>query len=415
MTFHHEEKVWSVMAIEAATILPFAPHLPTPAPPSLFLTGPTLPSALFSPIRLGGLDLRNRIVISPMCQYSAVDGNAQDWHLMHLGQLAISGAGMLTIEATAISAEGRITPGCLGLYSDANEAALARVLAAIRPHSGIPIAMQIGHAGRKSSSREPWNGGQLIPADEPGGWVPAGPSGLSHLPGEAPVRAMTAQDIQDVLAQFVATARRADRLGIDALELHGAHGYLLHSFLSPIANQRTDGYGGSLANRMRLVLEVFDAVRANWPAAKPLGVRISASDWVEGGWDVDQSIALARELQSRGCDWLDCSSGGVAPALQKIKLGPGYQVPFAESIRKAVPGLPIMAVGLITDPHQAEAIIASGQADMVALARAMLYNPRWPWHAAAALGASVEAPKQYWRCAPREFPDVLGKVTTGQR
>ena len=374
-----------------------------------------MPSALFSPIDLGGLSLRNRIVISPMCQYSAIDGNAQDWHLMHLGQLAISGAGMLTIEATAVSPEGRITPGCLGLYSDANEAALARVLKAIRPHSGVPVAMQIGHAGRKSSSREPWNGGQLIPAGESDAWLPVGPSAIPHLPGEAPVREMTLPDIRDLIDQFVATARRANRLGIDALELHGAHGYLLHSFLSPVANQRTDAYGGSLANRMRLVLEVFDAVRANWPAAKPLGVRISASDWVEGGWDIDQSIVLATELQARGCNWLDCSSGGVAPALQKIKVGPGYQVPFAEAIRKAVPGLPIMAVGLITDPHQAEAIVASGQADMVALARAMLYNPRWPWHAAAALGASVEAPRQYWRCAPREFPDVLGKVTTGQR
>ena len=372
-------------------------------------------SALFSPIRLGQLELANRIVVSPMCQYSAVDGSAQDWHLMHLGQLAISGAGMLVIEATAVSAEGRITPGCLGLYSDANEAALARVLAAVRPHATIPIAMQIGHAGRKASSREPWNGGMLIPMGEPGSWMPAGPSALSHMPGEAPVHAMSVVEIRAVVAEFAATAQRAERLGIDALELHGAHGYLLHSFLSPVANQRTDAYGGSTENRMRLILEVFDAVRAVWPARKPLGVRLSASDWVEGGWDVEQSIVLARALHTRGCNWLDCSSGGVAPALQKIKLGPGYQVPFAEAIRKAVPGLPIMAVGLITDPQQAETIIASGQADMVALARALLYNPRWPWHAAAALGATISAPKQYWRCAPREFSDVLGQVKTGQR
>lgn len=372
-------------------------------------------SVLFSPIQLGALTLRNRIVISPMCQYSAVDGSAQDWHLMHLGQLSISGAGMLVIEAAAVSAEGRITPGCLGLYSDANEAALARVLAAVRKHSDIPIAMQIGHAGRKASSREPWNGGMLIPLGEPGAWLPAGPSALSHMPGEAPVHAMSVADIKSVVAEFSATAQRAERLGIDALELHGAHGYLLHSFLSPVANQRADEYGGSTENRMRLILEVFDAVRAVWPAHKPLGVRLSASDWVEGGWDVAQSIVLAQALHARGCNWLDCSSGGVAPALQKITLGPGYQVPFAEAIRKAVPGLPIMAVGLITDPHQAEKIVASGQADMVALARAVLYNPRWPWHAAAVLGATVSAPKQYWRCAPREFPDVLGKVKTGQR
>ena len=372
-------------------------------------------SSLFSPIRLGQLELANRIVISPMCQYSAVDGNAQDWHLMHLGQLAISGAGMLVIEATAVCAEGRITPGCLGLYSDDNQDALARVLKAVRQHSSIPIAMQIGHAGRKASSREPWNGGQLIPLGEPGAWLPAGPSALSHMPGEAPVREMSTADVQEVIRQFAATAQRADQLGINALELHGAHGYLLHSFLSPIANQRTDAYGGSLANRMRMTLETFDTVRAVWPAHKPLGVRISASDWVEGGWDLEQSITLAKELHARGCNWLDCSSGGLAPALQKITLGPGYQVPFAEAIRRAVPGLPIIAVGLITDPHQAEKIIASGQSDMVALARALLYNPRWPWHAAAALGATVSAPQQYWRCAPREFPDVLGKVKTGQR
>jgi 2,4-dienoyl-CoA reductase-like NADH-dependent reductase (Old Yellow Enzyme family) len=372
-------------------------------------------SHLFSPITLGGLTLANRIVVSPMCQYSAVDGDAQDWHMMHLGQLAISGAGMLVIEATAPSAEGRITPGCLGLYSDSNEAALARVLKAIRTHSPIAVGMQIGHAGRKASSQEPWNGGGLIPVDAPRGWQPLGPSALPQLPGEAPARAMTLAEIRTVTDDFVATARRADRLGIDALELHGAHGYLLHSFLSPLANQRTDEYGGSLENRMRLLLEIFDAVREVWPKAKPLGVRISASDWVEGGWDVPQSIELAKLLKARGCAWLDCSSGGVAPALQKIKLGPGYQVPFAEAIRAAVPGLPVIAVGLITDPHQAEEILAAGKADMVALARGLLYNPRWPWHAAAALGASVTAPKQYWRSAPREFPDVLGQVKTGQR
>ena len=372
-------------------------------------------SQLFSPITLAGLTLPNRIVVSPMCQYSAVDGDAQDWHLMHLGALAISGAGMLVIEATAPSAQGRITQGCLGLYSDSNEAALARVLGAIRQHSAIPIAMQIGHAGRKSSSQEPWNGGGLIALDAPRGWQPLGPSALPQLPGEAPPRAMTLAEVRDVVAQFAATARRADRLGIDALELHGAHGYLLHSFLSPLANQRNDEYGGTLENRMRLPLEIFDAVRAVWPAGKPLGMRISASDWVEGGWDLGQSIVLAQALKARGCDWLDCSSGGVAPALQKIPLGPGYQVPFANALRKAVPGLPIIAVGLITEPKQAEEIIVSGKADMVALARGLLYNPRWPWHAAAALGASLPAPKQYWRCAPREYPNVLGQVKTGQR
>ena len=334
---------------------------------------------------------------------------------MHLGQLAMSGAGLLFIEATAVCAEGRITPGCLGLYSDDNETALARVIAALRRHSSMPLGIQIGHAGRKASSREPWNGGSLIPADAPDGWQPAGPSALPHMPDEPPPRELTRADITAIREQFVATARRADRLGIDALELHSAHGYLLHSFLSPIANQRSDDYGGSLENRMRFVLETFDAVRAVWPASKPLGLRVSASDWVEGGWDIDQTIILAGELKRRGCDWLDCSSGGVAPARQKITLGPGYQVAFSRAIRRAVPGLPTVAVGLITDPHQAESIVAEGDADLVALARGMLYDPRWPWHAAAVLGASVSAPQQYWRSPPREYPDLLGKIRFGSR
>lgn len=372
-------------------------------------------SKLFTPITLDALTLPNRIVVSPMCQYSAVDGDAQDWHMIHLGQLAISGAGMLVIEATAVAAEGRITPGCLGLYSDANEAALARVLAALRSHAPIPIGMQIGHAGRKASSEAPWDGGGLIPADAPRGWQPVGPSALAHMPGEPPPRELSSGEIRTIVDQFAATAARAARLGIDALELHAAHGYLLHSFLSPVSNRRADAYGGALENRMRLVLEVFDAVRETWPRGRPLGVRISASDWVEGGWDVAQSVELARALHARGCAWLDCSSGGVAPALQKITLGPGYQVPFAETIRKAVPGLPIIAVGLITDAHQAEEIVATGKSDMVALARGMLYNPRWPWHAAAALGATVTAPRQYWRSAPREHAEVLGKIRFGSR
>ena len=340
-----------------------------------------------------------------MCQYSAVDGNAQDWHLMHLGQLAISGAGMLVIEATAVCAEGRITPGCLGLYSDDNQAALARVLKAVRQHSSIPIAMQIGHAGRKASSREPWNGGQLIPLGEPGAWLPAGPSALSHMPGEAPVREMSTADIQEVIRQFAATAQRADQLGIDALELHGAHGYLLHSFLSPIANQRTDAYGGSLDNRLRFTLEVFEAVRAAVPASVPVWVRVSATDWVDGGWDVDGTIAFGHALKARGCAAIHVSSGGVSPQ-QRITLGPGYQVPFAQAVKAAV-GLPTIACGLITEAEQADAVVSQGQADAVALARAMLYDPRWPWHAAAKLGAQVAAPRQYWRSQPRDLKDLF--------
>jgi NADPH2 dehydrogenase len=375
-----------------------------------------MPSALFSSIKLRHLDLPNRIVVSPMCQYSSTDGNANDWHLMHWGSMALSGAGLFLVEATAVSAEGRITPGDLGLYSDENEAAFKRCLDAVRKYAPPgAIGAQIAHAGRKASSREPWNGGSLIPLSEPGSWQPLGPSALAHIPGEAAARELTEAQILQIIENFAATARRCERLGLDALELHGAHGYLLHEFLSPIANQRTDQWGGSLENRMRFPLAVHDAVRKVWPQSKPLGMRVSTTDWVEGGWNIDETIVFARELQKRGCDWIDCSSGGVDPAHQKITLGPGYQVPNAEKVRQAVPGIPIIAVGLITDPQQAEEIVASGKSDMVALARGLLYNPRWPWHAAAALGASVTAPKQYWRCAPREYPKVLGDVKVGQR
>ena len=373
-------------------------------------------SALFSPLKLRGLTLPNRIVVSPMCQYSAIDGSATDWHLIHWGQMAMSGAGLFIIEATATAREGRITNGCLGLYSDENEAAFKRALDAVRAQ--LPpsyIGVQIGHAGRKASSRAPWEGGGLIPLGEPGGWQPEGPSALVHIPGEAPAREMTHAEVLKSIEEFAATALRAERLGLDAIELHGAHGYLMHEFLSPIANQRSDEFGGSLENRMRYPLAVFDAVRKVWPAHKPLGVRVSTTDWVEGGWDVEECIVFARELAKRGCDWIDCSSGGVAPALQKITVGPGYQVPNAQKVRAAVPGMPVIAVGLITEAKQAEEIVASGKADMVALARGMLYDPRWPWHAAAELGASVTGPKQYWRSTPREYPKVLGDVKVGQR
>jgi 2,4-dienoyl-CoA reductase-like NADH-dependent reductase (Old Yellow Enzyme family) len=371
-----------------------------------------MPSALFTPIRFRELELANRIMISPMCQYSATDGSATDWHLIHLGHLALGGAGLLCVEATAVEPEGRITPGCLGLYSDANEAALDRVVRAIRTRSPIKLALQIGHAGRKASSEVPWRGGQLIPADR-GGWRPVAPSALPQLPDEVAPVALDLGGIERITAAFVATARRAARLGFDALELHAAHGYLLHEFLSPLSNRRDDAYGGGLENRMRLPLEVFDAVRAAWPADRPLGVRVSATDWVEGGWDVDQCLVLVRELARRGCDWIDCSSGGVSPQ-QKIPLGPGYQVPFSKRIR-AETGINTIAVGLITEPQQAEAIVAGGEADMVALARAMLYDPRWAWHAAAALGATTHAPEQYWRSPPREAGRVFGETRIGMR
>jgi 2,4-dienoyl-CoA reductase-like NADH-dependent reductase (Old Yellow Enzyme family) len=368
---------------------------------------------LFSPFALGPLQLRNRIVIAPMCQYSAVDGAATDWHLIHLGHLALSGAALLIIEATAVEAIGRITPGCLGLWSDATEAALGGVLRAVRAHSRMPIAIQLGHAGRKASSHVPWEGGMLIPADQPGGWRPVAPSALPQLPGEAPPELLDDAGIERIVGAFAEAARRAHRLGLDAIELHAAHGYLLHQFLSPISNQRSDAYGGSLAHRMRLPLQVFDAVRAAVPAAMPVGVRLSATDWVAGGWDAAQSLAFARELQRRGVSFLHVSSGGVSPQ-QKIPIGPGYQVGLAEALRRET-GLPTIAVGLITEPEQAEAIVASGQADLVALARGMLFDPRWPWHAAAKLGAQVEVAPQYWRSQPRGMNGLFGDVHIGMR
>ncbi|MET0877403.1 MAG: NADH:flavin oxidoreductase/NADH oxidase [Tardiphaga sp.] len=369
-------------------------------------------SVLFSPFKLRGLTLPNRIVVSPMCQYSAVDGCATDWHMIHLGTMALSGAGLLCLEATAVEAIGRITPGDLGLYDDATEAALKKVLAAIRNHSKIAVAVQLAHAGRKASSHAPWDGGQQVPSNE-GGWVAQAPSAIPQKPGELPPQEIDAAGLVRIRDAFVATAKRCDRLGIDALELHGAHGYLLHEFLSPISNQRTDNYGGSLENRIRFPLEVFDAVRAAFPADKPVGFRVSASDWIEGGWDVEQTIVLANELKKRGVDWIDVSSGGVSP-LQKIAIGPGYQVPFAEAVKRAT-GLPIMAVGLITEPQQAEDIVASGKADFIALARALLYDPRWPWHAAAELGATVDAPPQYWRSQPATQKALFGETKFGGR
>jgi 2,4-dienoyl-CoA reductase-like NADH-dependent reductase (Old Yellow Enzyme family) len=362
-------------------------------------------SALFSPFSLRGTTLRNRVIISPMCQYSSVDGRATPWHVVHLGSLALSGAGMLCTEATAVEADGRISPADLGLYDDATEAALQPVLAAIRAHSQIPVAMQLAHAGRKASTHVPWQGGAQIPVAQ-GGWRTHAPSALPQRPGEQPPIALDAAGLARVRDAFADAARRAARLGIDALELHAAHGYLLHEFLSPLANQRGDGYGGSLAHRMRFPLEVFEAVRAAFPRDRAVGVRVSATDWMDHGWDLEQTIALARELAGRGADWIDVSSGGISPA-QNIVLGPGYQVPFAEAVKRAT-GVPTMAVGLITTPAQAEDIVAGGKADLVALARAMLYDPRWPWHAAAELGATVDAPPQYWRCAPAGHPGLFG-------
>ena len=362
-------------------------------------------STLFSPFPLRELKLANRIVISPMCQYSADAGCASPWHMIHLGSLALSGAGMLCIEATSVEPDGRISAADLGLYDDATEAALRPVLAAVRAYAKIAVTMQLAHAGRKASTAVPWRGGQQVATDA-GGWIPHAPSAVPQRPGEVAPIALDRAGMIRVRDAFVASAVRADRLGIDGLELHAAHGYLLHQFLSPISNHRTDEYGGSLANRMRFPLEVFDAVRAAFPAGKPVGLRVSATDWMDGGWDVEQTIAFAHELVRRGVDWIDVSSGGISPQ-QKIVLGPGYQVPFAEAVKRAT-GVTTMSVGLITTPTQAEAIVASGKADLVALARGMLYDPRWPWHAAAELGATAQAPPQYWRSAPHGHADLFG-------
>ncbi len=352
-------------------------------------------TTLFSPVRIGPLELPNRIAVSPMCQYSAVDGTMTDWHLMHLGQFAVSGAGLVFVEASGVEPEGRITPGCTGLYSDENEAAMARVIRFYRDYgSGARIGVQIGHAGRKASANVPWRGAKALAPDQ-GAWQTVAPSAIPFGPGWHTPEAMTEATLTRVRDAFVESARRADRLGFDALELHGAHGYLLHSFLSPISNRRDDAYGGSLENRMRFPLEVFDAVRAVWPEDRPLGVRFSASDWIEGGWDVQGSIAFSEALKARGCDFVDVSSGGAA-AEQKLVPGPGYQTGFAAEIRRAT-GLPTMTVGQITSAEQAESVLRTGQADMVALARAMLFDPRWPWHAAMALGDSTAFPPQYQR------------------
>ena len=373
--------------------------------------------ALFNPLRLRALALANRIVVSPMCQYSAVEGCAQPWHVVHLGQFLLGGAGLLCIEATAVEPAGRITPGCLGLYDDAGEAALGAVLHTLRSVGRTPIAIQLGHAGRKGSSARPWEGGRLVPVGA-GGWRPVAPSAVPIGEGEPPPAALERAELAALLERFVDAVRRAERLGLDAIEVHAAHGYLLHQFLSPLANRRGDEYGGSPENRMRWPLEVFAAMRAAWPAQKPMGVRISATDWRDDlpaaeRFDLPDAIAFARACERLGADWIDVSSGGISPQ-QRIRLGPGYQVPFAEAIRREVE-IPVIAVGMITDPHQAEDIVASGKADLVAMARAMLYDPRWPWHAAAALGASVEAPPQYWRSQPREHAHLFGPTTLGQR
>lgn len=354
-------------------------------------------SALFQPFTMRGLTLPNRIVISPLCQYSAQEGCATDWHLIHLGHLALSGAGLMILEATAVEPRGRISRECLGLYSDVCEEALARVLATVRRYSPMPIGIQLAHAGRKGSQKKPTEGRGNVPVAE-GGWQTVAPSAIAFIPEWQTPQALDRAGMDNIIAAFVDATHRADRVGLDMIELHFAHGYLLSSFLSPIANRRQDEYGGSAENLMRFPLEVFTAVRAAWPVHKPLGVRCNGTDWDYAGITPDDAVAFSAALARLGCDYVDVSSGGNSMA--RIPLSTGYQVPFAARIRREA-GMPTMAVGLIRDPLHAEAIVATGEADMIALGRGMLNDPRWPWHAAEDLGATVSYPPQYFRAVTR--------------
>ncbi len=355
---------------------------------------------LFSPLKVGGLDLRNRIVIAPMCQYTADDGKMTDWHLMHLGMLANSGAALLTIEATAVSPQGRISFGDVGLYSDETEAAMARTLDGVRRYSDMPIAIQLSHAGRKASSQVPWKGGGQIAPAETRGWQTVGASEVPFRSHDHAPIALRKPDLARLRDDFASAARRAARLGLSAIQIHAAHGYLLHQFLSPLSNNRTDEYGGSLQNRMRFPLEVFEVIRDAFPSDRPVTVRVSATDWADGGWDLESTLAFVSTLENRGCSAIHVSSGGLAHH-QHIAIGPSYQVPFARAV-KATVKIPVIAVGLITEFEQAEAIIGTGDADCIAIARAILYDPRWPWHAAAHFGETVSAADQYLRCQPRQ-------------
>jgi len=358
-------------------------------------TAPT--TQLFTPYTMREVTLRNRIVVSPMCEYSSTDGLATDWHLVHLGSRAVGGAGLVITEAAAVEARGRISPEDLGIWNDAQVAPLARITAFIRAQGAVP-GVQLAHAGRKASTYRPWSGrGAVTP--EHGGWADViAPSAVPFSAEYPQPRAMTTADLDTVCDAFVAATRRAEAAGFQFIELHAAHGYLLHAFLSPLANARTDAYGGSRENRMRFVLQVVEAVRAAWPTHLPLGVRISATDFVPGGWSVADSVVLSQALRTAGVDIVTASGGGVSTQ-QQITLGPGYQVPFAAQIRHEA-AMPTIAVGLITEAAQAEAILAAGQADLVALARELLRSPYWPLHAAATLGVDLAWPDQYARAKP---------------
>ncbi len=350
-------------------------------------------SRLFSPLKLRGVELKNRVFVSPMCQYSSEDGMPTDWHFVHLGSRAVGGAALVMVEATAVSPEGRISPRDSGIWSDAHAEAFARITRFIAEQGAAP-GIQLAHAGRKASTDVPWRGGGEV-TDENGGWEPVAPSAVAFNNKTRLPRALAVEEIEQIVGDFVTATRRALAAGFSVVELHAAHGYLMHEFLSPLSNQRTDDYGGSLENRMRFPLAVARAVRQAWPDELPLFVRISASDWVDGGWDVEQSVELARRLKDLGVDLIDCSSGG-AVAGAHIPVGPGYQVPLSQKVREQA-GIATGAVGMITAPVQAEQIVATGQADAVLLARELLRNPYWPLSAAHELGADVQWPDQYLR------------------
>lgn len=361
-------------------------------------------SVLFSPVTLRDLTIDNRIVVSPMCQYNADHGAANDWHLMHLGQFAVGAAGLVITEATHVSEVGRISHKCLGLYSDETEAALKRVIDFCRQYGVAAMGIQLAHAGRKGSVHPPIDGGKSLKADE-NPWTTVAPSALPYAPDWHVPQALDRDGLNQVKSEFVAATERSARIGFDIVELHAGHGYLLHQFLSPISNQRNDEYGGDIEGRMRFPLEVFDAVRAAWPENKPMGIRVSATDWVDGGLTVDEVITFCTEIKTRGCDFVDITSGGLDPR-QAIDLGPGYQVPLAAQVKQAV-HMPVWAVGMITEAQQAEDIVAGGQADMVMLARGMMYDPRWAWHAAEALGAETAYARMYARCHPSNWPQAF--------
>ena len=354
-------------------------------------------SYLFSPISLSTVSIPNRIVVAPMCQYSANEGNATDWHLMHLGQFAVSGVGLIFTEAVGVEMTGRISPGCLALCTDEHEKNLKRVIDFCHDFGNAKMGIQLAHAGRKGSTELPWLGGKPIPSVDPRGWKTDGPSSEPYATtGWDVPNALDDDGLLRIKSAFVDAAKRADRIGFDVLEIHAAHGYLLHQFLSPLSNLRNDQYGGSLEDRMRFPLEIFEAVSNVWPNNKALGVRFSATDWVErSSWNINESTEFAKELKKRGCHFIDVSSAGNSPE-QQIDVGPGYQTAFASDIRRET-GLATMAVGQITEPFQAEAIIRTGQADMVSMARGMLADPRWAWHAAEALGEQASYAPQYMR------------------